>query len=81
MRWLDRHHTCRKCRRRSGQVLPRQLVATGVGAFGRLTLIFANCALVSIGQTTEECWSDVAAFSFNLTPDRIAEAQRHPTAS
>jgi len=44
----------------------------------RLKLIFANRALVSLGQTPEGCWSDAAAFSLNLTPERIAEAQRHP---
>jgi hypothetical protein len=44
----------------------------------RLKLTFANRGLVSLGQSPEGCWSDVAAFSLNLTPERIAEAQRHP---
>lgn len=44
----------------------------------RVKLTFANRALVSLGQSPAGCWSDVAAFSLNLTPERIAEAQRHP---
>jgi hypothetical protein len=40
----------------------------------RVKLTFANHALVSLG----ELWSDVAAFSLNLTPERIDEAQRQP---
>jgi hypothetical protein len=40
----------------------------------RLKLTFANQGLVSLGGTH----NDVGAFSLNLTPERIAEAQRHP---
>lgn len=44
----------------------------------RVKLVFANRGLVSLGYSPEGCWSDVAAFSLNLTPERIDEAQRHP---
>jgi hypothetical protein len=40
----------------------------------RVKLTFANRGLVALGGFH----NDVAAFSLNLTPERIAEAQRHP---
>jgi hypothetical protein len=40
----------------------------------RVKLTFANHALVTLGGSR----SDVAAFSLNLTPERIEAAQRHP---
>lgn len=44
----------------------------------RVKLVFANRGLVSSGYSPEGCWSDAAAFSLNLSPERIDEAQRHP---
>lgn len=43
-----------------------------------MKLTFANHALVTLGHSLGGRWSDVAAFSLNLTPERIDEAQRHP---